>query len=62
MLAHTFHFLAGSLGLLGLLGFVEREVKVARTLERVAFCDRICGQHPVRGDGNVYGVFLAGAG
>lgn len=43
MLAHTFHFLAGSLGLLGLLGFVEPEVKAAGTLERVAFVIAFAG-------------------
>lgn len=51
MLAHTFHFLAGSLGLLGLLGFVEREVKVARTLERVAFVIAFAGSILFAGTG-----------
>jgi hypothetical protein len=37
MVAHTFHFLAGAFGLLGLLGFVERQVTVASTFERFAF-------------------------
>jgi hypothetical protein len=37
VVAHTFHFLAGVFGLLGLLGFMEREVNRAGTFERAGF-------------------------
>lgn len=43
MLAHSFHFLAAAFGLVGLLGFVEREVTSAGRLERTGYAIAFAG-------------------
>lgn len=57
MVAHTFHFLAALFGLVGLLGLVEREVKMAGSLERVGFAVAFTGTILFAGTG-VFTAFL----
>jgi hypothetical protein len=57
MLAHTFHFLAGGFGLVGLLGFVEREVATAERFERTSFVIAYAGTILFAGTG-MFTAFL----
>lgn len=57
MMAHTFHFLAAGFGLVGLLGFVEREVTSAGRLERTGFVLAFAGTILFAGTG-MFTAFL----
>jgi hypothetical protein len=51
MVSHTFHFLAAAFGLIGLLGFAQRQFTVAGSLERAGFTLAFIGT-----------IFFAGTG
>lgn len=57
MMAHTFHFLAAGFGLVGLLGFVEREVAAAGRFERTGFVIAFAGTILFAGTG-MFTAFL----
>lgn len=57
MWAHSFHFLAAGFGLVGLLGFVNREVTTAGKLERAGFAIAFAGTILFAGTG-MFTAFL----
>ena len=57
MVSHTFHFLAATFGLIGLLGLAYRQFTVARPLERAAFTVAFIGTILFAGTG-MFTAFL----